>query len=120
MIESYLLLILIFMFFDNALTHYQFFICKKKGVFNNKQEMNIIARYIMGGNPRPLTFIFLFIYQILIVFLVLWIDNFSDIGIGFLCGIFVLVNVYHYGNINTYKKNWDNNSYWERAKNVIR
>ena len=52
-----IILILLLSFFDMLLTHYQFFMDRKKKVMNMRSERNIIPRLIMGKNPNPKNFI---------------------------------------------------------------
>lgn len=108
LVEIYVMYILIL--FDNILTHYQFFLLQKKKVFNPKLECNIVARFMMGGNPSPKSFIIMFFYQYVVIYLMLVIIRFDSNYVYAIIGAFVMVNYYHVNNLSTYKKNWNSQS----------
>jgi hypothetical protein len=108
-------------FLDLTLTFYQFSLVNRK-IRDYKKvitlEKNPVIRFIVrkckGFNDKAYvisgTYVFTMFYLILIM------SKFSIFVIGFFIGALVLVNLFHISNILMYRKNIDNEYYWDAVK----
>jgi len=108
-----LFLIITLCFIDITLTHYRFFLDKKKEVFNVKDELGTLARLIMKGNPAPNNYI----VGCLISFLVLIFASFFTLKfVDFMFGAYFIIIWTHLAHISIVHQNWYNKKFWHILK----
>jgi len=114
--------ILIFVFLDNVLTHYQKFLMEKKDCYIKEMENNPVIRPILNRFDIGFSIILTAIYQYLffagmtyIAFRMLDVD----VYLSTVSGMFIVVLFYHLANIKYLKKYWKNQKYWIIRKQLV-
>lgn len=96
---------------DCSLTFLTLFLDEKKKVLEFDREKNFWVRYLLKkyGLSSRLFLVIVIITQVLVTFIALLMD---DLGLGFMLGLFVMVNILHYFNLKTTLANWNCSRYW--------
>lgn len=106
--------ILLFAVLDITLTHYLFFLDRKKDVLDMSCEKNWIPRLIMQGNPNPINFITAVIINVSVMGFILMFAG--ELMTGIIFGLLIFVNYSHYHQLMDRRRNWDNELYWKIVK----
>ena len=100
-------------FLDITLTHYRFFLDKKKKVFEIRDEKGILGRIIMGKNPNPRNYLVGCILSISVFFFVSLLNE--NASLMFIGALFI-VNFLHVTEIDKVRRNWNNRNFWNLFK----
>lgn len=109
---------------DVSLTYVQVLMVEKKCGGGFKLEENPIAKFIMKKLTFPYNyFLSIILFPLLCIGVVSFASYFSTqdtklIPLSVFTGIFITINLYHIVYIKGYIKNWNNEKYWEIAKQV--
>lgn len=107
-------LILLLGLLDVTLTHYQFFLDKKKDAFDARSELMWLPRKIMNNNPNPYNYLLGVLITCMIYSLSVWYPPVQPV----LLGLLGVANYTHIANIGVIKKNWDNDAYWMYSRAI--
>lgn len=115
--------ILVLVALDVLLTHFQFFLARKKDCLDMSFEKNWLPRLIMGSNPNPTnyfigSFINLCLVTLFIRLTAFYHSTVYQLTIGTILGLFVAVNYMHLINIEEDGTQWNNAGYWKAIKQV--
>ncbi len=107
--------ILVLAVLDITLTHYAFFLDRKKDALDMSLEKNWLPRFIMRNDPNPINFIVGCLFNITVMGLIVFILN-EVIMEGIIFGMLLLVNYSHYFLLKTTKEQWNNDKFWKALK----
>lgn len=111
---------------DILLTHYQFFLTKKKNVFNINDEMNDFPRWLM--KKFGITAKSFLIHCAIQASLIIGVASgllffgasiyFMEIILSAALGMVVVVNQLHNFNLIFFRRFWNSERYWEIKKEI--
>lgn len=121
-VAIYFEIILFMAFLDIALTHFLFFLDRKKGMISNKQERNLIVRKLFMKQINPVSFLMgiIYVYSGLILSYIISVrftSNYHEF-VYMILGIYILMNYIHVINLNIRYLNWNNERFWKAYKEL--
>ena len=111
--DANILFIISLSFIDITLTHYRFFLDRKKKVFEIRDEKGILGRIVMGNDPNPRNYLVGCLISISVFAFVSMFNR--DASLMFIGALFI-VNFIHITEINKVRRNWNNRGFWNLFK----
>lgn len=103
-------------FVDVLLTFYQFFLMGKKNMCGPKNEINPLFRLILKNNANPFKYILIALTAQILLYVIVRLSGWSEFVIGSICGMLVIAVMVHFSNLNSIKKKWNDELYWEKSR----
>lgn len=113
LMDANILFIISLSFIDITLTHYRFFLDRKKKVFEIRDEKGILGRIVMGNDPNPRNYLVGCLISISVFAFVSMFNR--DASLMFIGALFI-VNFIHITEINKVRRNWNNRGFWNLFK----
>jgi len=104
---------------DILLTHYTFFLLRKKEPVDMNMEKGLVARWIMRGNPNPRNYVLGSFFNIVVFIVAVSFATYQGIGVevtNTVLGVMMMLNFIHVINITDVARNWSNEKYWKIRK----